>query len=317
MSIRHDWVPLIRSYALRYGVDPRAALAVASSEGLSGLVGDNGTSFGPFQLHIGGALPSGRGRGWAESPQGIEYAMRQIAAVAKGLQGREAIDSIVRRFERPANPDAEVERAWGSYGSFAGGGEPIGASAVPAPSFPQQSGAPLSDRELAGINATLRNFGGSYKGVPRVTMPTNLPSRAAPQFARPTPVKSGKGDYPLGQRGAIIGVPNQGTHTLYGNWESDNAVDISVPVGTPVYALTDGKIGSQIGALGSGDARLAGLRVHLDGKNDSFYYAHLSRLAVRAGQRVKKGQLIGWSGSANGSAHLHLASRNRDPRSYL
>ena len=53
--------------APRYGVDPAAALAVAAQEGLSGRVGDAGTSFGPFQLHRGGALPAGRGRAWAES----------------------------------------------------------------------------------------------------------------------------------------------------------------------------------------------------------------------------------------------------------
>jgi murein DD-endopeptidase MepM/ murein hydrolase activator NlpD len=115
----------------------------------------------------------------------------------------------------------------------------------------------------------------------------------------------------------VIGVPYQGSHTLFGNWESDNAVDISVPVGTPVYATESGVIGSRIGAFSSGDPHLQGLRVNLQGKNDAFYYAHLSRLAVHAGQRVAKGQLLGYSGSANGVAHLHFASENRDPRSYV
>lgn len=123
-------------------------------------------------------------------------------------------------------------------------------------------------------------------------------------------------DYPLGATGKLIGTPYSGTHTL-GNWESDKAVDIAVPVGTPVVAPADGVIGSQIGALGSNNPRMAGLRVHLDGPADSFYFAHLSKLNVRPGQRVRAGQIIGWSGAANGVAHLHFASEHRDPRAYV
>lgn len=111
-----------------------------------------------------------------------------------------------------------------------------------------------------------------------------------------------------------IGLPYQGTHTLYGNWESDNAVDWSAPVGTPIYAVADGTIGSQIGALKSGDPKLQGLRVHLKTKSNEFYYAHLSKLVVKAGQHVKAGQLLGYSGSANGVAHLHFGAEKGDPR---
>ena len=127
--------------------------------------------------------------------------------------------------------------------------------------------------------------------------------------------------YPLGDRGKLIGRPYQGTHgkqfNVRGgsdNWESENAVDISTPVGTPVYAVTDGTIGSQIGSLGSG-GRFAGLRLHLVGGGNEFYYAHLSKLVVHAGERVKAGQLLGYSGEANGVAHLHFASKTGNPLS--
>jgi murein DD-endopeptidase MepM/ murein hydrolase activator NlpD len=123
--------------------------------------------------------------------------------------------------------------------------------------------------------------------------------------------------YPLAVRGRLIGFPYQGSHTLYGNWESDNAVDISVPTGTPVYAVTDGVIGSQIGALDSSDPHLQGLRVHLDGASNDYYYAHLSRLVVTAGEQVHKGDLIGYSGSANGVEHLHFAVRDGSPLSIV
>jgi len=109
----------------------------------------------------------------------------------------------------------------------------------------------------------------------------------------------------VGGKYKVIGTPYQGTHTL-GNWQSDNAVDLAMPVGTPLYAAADGVIGPGVGSLGRG-GQFAGLRFTLVGKQVSFWYGHLSKLAVKAGQKVKKGQLVGYSGSANGVAHLHFA----------
>jgi murein DD-endopeptidase MepM/ murein hydrolase activator NlpD len=103
----------------------------------------------------------------------------------------------------------------------------------------------------------------------------------------------------------IIGTPYTGTHTL-GNWQSDRAVDIAVPKGTPVYAVVGGKV-TRAGKLpGNLGARFTGLRVQL---GDEEWFGHLSRLVVRAGQTVAPGQLIGYSGEANGVEHLHYARR--------
>jgi hypothetical protein len=46
----------IRDKARLYGVDPDIAMKVARSEGFGRYAGDQGTSFGAFQLHIGGGL---------------------------------------------------------------------------------------------------------------------------------------------------------------------------------------------------------------------------------------------------------------------
>ncbi len=126
--------------------------------------------------------------------------------------------------------------------------------------------------------------------------------------------------YPLGVKGDLIGTPGVGTHSFSAapnNWESDNAVDIAIPVGTDVIAVEDGVIGSSIGPLSSSDPRMAGLRFHLETKTNEFYYAHLSTLNVKAGESVKKGQICGKSGSANGVAHLHFASENGDPQGII
>ncbi len=127
--------------------------------------------------------------------------------------------------------------------------------------------------------------------------------------------------YPLSIRGSDLGGAaahrgNPGNAGL-SNWESLNAVDLGVPVGTPVYAMVSGTIGREIGPLHSSNPRLAGERLHLHTKNNEYYYAHLSRLVVRAGQRVRAGQLLGYSGSAAGSPHLHLAVKHGDPEAIV
>ncbi len=124
--------------------------------------------------------------------------------------------------------------------------------------------------------------------------------------------------YPLAVRGLVVGCPfvPGSTHSPTApphNLASDNAVDLAVPVGTPVLAVADGTIGSLIGPLDSNEPHLAGLRVHLDTATDHFYYAHLSRIDVASGERVRRGQTIGLSGEAAGVAHLHFAQDLGDP----
>lgn len=116
-------------------------------------------------------------------------------------------------------------------------------------------------------------------------------------------------------QGKIIGTPGSGTHTL-GNWESDRALDISVPEGTPIYSPFAGTIGSQFGSLGAGPgSRFGGLRLHVQNPTNEWYGAHLSRFApgIRPGVRVRPGQLLGYSGIAAGVPHLHEALKFGDP----
>ncbi len=124
--------------------------------------------------------------------------------------------------------------------------------------------------------------------------------------------------YPLAVRGVVVGCPfvPGSTHSPSAppdNLASDNAVDLAVPVGTPVLAVADGTIGPLLGPLDSHDPHMAGLRVHLDTPTEHYYYAHLSRIDVTPGQRVARGQVIGLSGEAAGVAHLHFAQDFGDP----
>lgn len=124
--------------------------------------------------------------------------------------------------------------------------------------------------------------------------------------------------YPLAQQGEILGCPfvPGSTHSAFvapDNLASDNAVDIGIPIGTPVYAVTDGVIGHQIGPQDTSDPHMAGLRLHLNAAGVRFYYAHLSRIDVVAGQYVQAGQQLGLSGSAMGVPHLHFAQDVGNP----
>jgi murein DD-endopeptidase MepM/ murein hydrolase activator NlpD len=78
-------------------------------------------------------------------------------------------------------------------------------------------------------------------------------------------------------------------------------IDISADRGTPVYAPADGAVES---ASYSGNY---GNMIVLDhGFGIATRYGHLSRFAVRTGQTVKRGDLLGYVGSTGRSTSPHL-----------
>jgi len=136
------------------------------------------------------------------------------------------------------------------------------------------------------------------------------------------PVNLGDGTFahPTGGTGSIIGRPYQGTHTI-GNWQSDNAVDFGVPVGTPLFAPSAGVIGPRFGSTGPANSRFGGSRLTIQGQGGapSWFMSHISRYAdgIRPGARVARGQKIGYSGSGNNVPHLHIGVDRGDPQKLL
>lgn len=85
-----------------------------------------------------------------------------------------------------------------------------------------------------------------------------------------------------------------------------SGVDIAAPTGTPIYATADGIVGR------ADRFSSYGLFISIDhGAELETRYAHLSRLAVAAGDRVQKGEVIGYVGSTGRSTgpHLHYEVR--------
>lgn len=105
--------------------------------------------------------------------------------------------------------------------------------------------------------------------------------------------------------------PGGGTHSRSENgyvWQDDDAWDIMGADGTPVYAANSGRVSAT--RPFSSDPRYWGHGLYLDVAGGQFFYKHLKTLAVRAGQRVTAGQLLGTLGAGvNGGPHLHLGAR--------
>ena len=84
-------------------------------------------------------------------------------------------------------------------------------------------------------------------------------------------------------------------------------IDLAGPVGTPVYATADGIVGrSEWNSGGYGNL------VEINhGQGIQTRYGHLSRMIAQAGQRVRRGDLIGLMGSTGRStgSHLHYEVR--------
>jgi murein DD-endopeptidase MepM/ murein hydrolase activator NlpD len=112
------------------------------------------------------------------------------------------------------------------------------------------------------------------------------------------------------ERRGFMGMPTQGritsnfgyrTHPLLRFVRLHKGMDIGAPHGAPIYAVLDGTVQAAGRAGGYGNfVKLA----HAGGLGSG--YGHMSRFAVRAGQRVRQGQVIGYVGSTGMSTGPHL-----------
>ena len=166
------------------------------------------------------------------------------------------------------------------------------AADVTAPVQENKQGALSGDTQFRQLFAQWRALDGSdddrTTGTPAPITGVSIPSRM--------PLEDARMSSNYGMR----------THPVLGGRRSHQGIDLAAPTGTPVYATADGIV-SRADWFSS-----YGLFISIEhGGEMQTRYAHLSRLAVADGERVRKGQIIGYVGSTGRSTgpHLHYEVR--------
>ena len=150
-------------------------------------------------------------------------------------------------------------------------------------------------------------------------------SRSATPNTRGTPPKSTAGS--AASSGSLLvpvqGVPRSKLVDTYTQTRAQgrphNAIDIAAPRGTPVVAVTGGRVLKLFKSVQGGTALY-----HLDPDGSTvYYYAHLDRYAsgMREGKTLRRGEVLGYVGntgnSGAGNFHLHFGiSITSDPKRY-
>lgn len=122
--------------------------------------------------------------------------------------------------------------------------------------------------------------------------PSTIPAARQGLLDWPTQGRVSQGYGPTSQTGFINNVYN-----------FHNGIDIANSIGTPIYAPRDGKVS----ATGNDGEYAYGKWIAIDHENGlTTLYGHLSLQSVSAGQKIKKGQKIGYMGSTGFSTGSHL-----------
>jgi murein DD-endopeptidase MepM/ murein hydrolase activator NlpD len=102
---------------------------------------------------------------------------------------------------------------------------------------------------------------------------------------------------------------------IYKTIKMHAGLDFTAPQGTPIYATADGSVKT----AGHSDGGYGNYVVIIHGYGYETLYGHMVRIKVRAGQKVKRGEIIGYVGSTGKSTgphchyEVHKNGRKLDP----
>ncbi len=153
--------------------------------------------------------------------------------------------------------------------------------------------------------------------------PTPAPARAAAPAPTPTPAPA-RAAAPAPVATAVSSYnfvwPTVDIITSYFGPSHPLGIDIRAPVGTPIKAAADGKV------IFVGGTRCCSYGLYVEVRHDGGFtslYAHLRGFAVKNGDEVTAGQIVGFAGLTGRTTgpHLHfeieLNGVRRNPRIYL
>lgn len=193
---------------------------------------------------------------------------------------------------------------WEALGPELGGGSKTGVGGIRASAEGEERVAAGPNDELALLLESVTEEG------PRIRELERLIGRTG-EVVSSLPLR-----WPV--RGRVNSEYGKRTSPWGGAAEHHSGLDISTPLGTPVMCPASGKV---LLAGGGGDYGRHVVVEHGNGVRS--LYGHLSKVEVRAGQRVEKGQLLGLTGSTGRSTgpHLHyelrVAGKSVNPRKFL
>jgi murein DD-endopeptidase MepM/ murein hydrolase activator NlpD len=140
----------------------------------------------------------------------------------------------------------------------------------------------------------------AQRAAPSPSATTQAPSKAATPAAPKAAATTKAAPKPAW----VSPMPGAGTTSCFGmRWGVLHAgIDLAADAGTPIHAAGAGTV------IGAGWLYTGyGISVVIDHGNGYLtHYAHQSRVAVQAGQKVVAGQLIGYEGSTGDSTGPHL-----------
>ena len=206
---------------------------------------------------------------------------------AEMLERLDAFESELKALRKRAGLEVEEKKAQD---------EPLGA------------GRPADTEELfAALEARIQAMQKELKGEVAPALDRTLKREAATPRGWPLRVRS----YVASGFGVRKNPFGRG-------YEFHDGLDLPAWYGTRIYATAPGRV------VEAGWSRIFGRYVKIDhGYGYQTLYGHMSRIAVRRGQYVKRGQVIGYVGSTGRSTgpHVHysvyLRGRAVDPRPYL
>ncbi|MFN3863631.1 MAG: M23 family metallopeptidase [Erythrobacter sp.] len=116
---------------------------------------------------------------------------------------------------------------------------------------------------------------------------------------------SGVGEQRRGLLAPVPGVVTSGfgmrRHPILGYTRMHAGIDFKARYGTPIVAVSEGRVSA------AGRAGGCGIAVRVEhGGGLATRYCHMSRMAVAAGMQVRRGQVIGYVGSSGLSTGPHL-----------
>jgi murein DD-endopeptidase MepM/ murein hydrolase activator NlpD len=90
-------------------------------------------------------------------------------------------------------------------------------------------------------------------------------------------------------------------HPIYKTYKMHEGIDFTAPTGTPIYATGNGRVTTAGPDRGYGNCVVVS-----HGFGYQTLYGHMYRIKARAGQLVKRGELIGYVGNTGLSSGSHL-----------